>query len=264
MKYLDYQGLQEYDALIKEYIQDNIPDSSQAADVATALKNAANPNSNIKIAVCTQAEYNALQNPEQNVLYIISDETSEVVNVEANPTLDGTESVLGSIKIGGIKYKMPSVVANPTLDGTETALESLGINGVIYAILSGGGSSGSTHKYFHLLRLSRSGSFEFEGYTIIVSDRDTAYNASSFLLYLSQVSSLPILNGTCSGRYDDYRGELYRIDAFSTSTYNLVYKYYTLTADTTSGNVTRTITQKSMYMNNSNDISISDTVTQIS
>ena len=124
MKYLDYAGLQQYDLLIKQYIQDNIPDSSQAADVATALKNAANPNSNIKIAVCTQAEYNALQNPESNVLYIISDETSEVVNVEANPTLDGTESVLGSIKIGGVKYAIPS---------------------------GGGGSSGT--KYLHNLTL---------------------------------------------------------------------------------------------------------------
>jgi len=149
MKYLDYAGLQQYDLLIKQYIQDNIPDSSEAADVATALKNAFNPNSNIKIAICTQAEYNALQTPESNVLYIISDETSEVVNVEANPTLDGTETVLSSIKIGGIKYKMPSIEANPTLDGTETALESIGIGGVKYKIEGGGSSGGEVHLYEH-------------------------------------------------------------------------------------------------------------------
>lgn len=106
MKYLDYAGLQQYDLLIKQYIQDNIPDSSQAAEVATALKNAYNTNATIKVAVCTQAEYNALQNPESNVLYIISDETSEVVNVEANPTLDGTETTLTGLGIGGTNYKV--------------------------------------------------------------------------------------------------------------------------------------------------------------
>ena len=158
MKYLDYQGLQEYDALIKQYIQDNIPDSSQAADVATALKNAYNTNATIKVAVCTQAEYNALQNPEQNVLYIISDETSEVVNVEANPTLAGTESVLSSIKIGGIKYKVSSIEANPTLSGNETTLTGLGINGVNYAMPSGGSSSGgSATLYEHFIQFSESG-----------------------------------------------------------------------------------------------------------
>lgn len=181
MKYLDYTGLQQYDLLIKQYIQNNIPESSE---IAEALQNAYNPNSTIKIAICTQAEYNALQNPEQNVLYIISDETSEVVNVEANPTLAGTESVLGSIKIGGIKYKVSSIEANPTLSGNETTLTGLGINGVNYAMPSGGGSS-EVHLYEHNIEIIATGLYYTKVTTTIFSNDSTPFGDTSLRTWLN-------------------------------------------------------------------------------
>lgn len=60
--------------------------------------------------------------------------------VAANPTLEGTESELTGIEIGGTKYKVPEVIANPTLEGTEDDLTGLEVNGVKYKAGGGGGT----------------------------------------------------------------------------------------------------------------------------
>ena len=277
MKYLNYQGLQEYDALIKQYIQDNIPDSSEAADVATALKNAFNPNSNIKIAICTQAEYNALQNPESNVLYIISDETSEVVNVEANPTGTATTG-LTKIRISNVIYSIPQIEANPTLSGNETTLTGLGINGVNYAMPSGGGSS-EVHLYEHNITLQFSYTSNYGGATgnvtlkiltttntiltranvmeIILArgftNANNCYSASGFVTKQSSgvQSATPTNNFIIvSGIYSNYN-----------STYSFTFAGSKL--ELTSNNDFNITMASAIEINNSNITIYTDTVTQI-
>lgn len=61
--------------------------------------------------------------------------------VEANPTLAGTEASLTGLQVGDTKYKVEqpiNVVANPTLAGTEGNLEGLQVGDTKYKV--GGGS----------------------------------------------------------------------------------------------------------------------------
>lgn len=57
--------------------------------------------------------------------------------VEANPTIEGSEPNLESLKVGSTKYQIPSgtnVVANPTLAGTESALTGLEVGSTKYKV----------------------------------------------------------------------------------------------------------------------------------
>ena len=185
MKYLDKDGLQQYDALIKEFVNNHVPDLAQVANLAVALEDAADPTSTVKIALCTQAEYDALESYQENVIYIITDDTSGVVYTYANETLDGTESVLTSITIQGIKYAIPQgtdVIANPTLDGTEPSLSGLQVGNTRYAV--GGGSS---KLYQHSIYIYGTKSTQyavpkyFEGKILLITKSSDALNTEQKL-----------------------------------------------------------------------------------
>ena len=80
-------------------------------------------------------------------------QVEQPINVVANPTLAGTEAALEGIEVGSTKYKVEqpiNVVANPTLAGTEEDLTGIQIGTTKYAIPSGGGGSG---KYLHVVHL---------------------------------------------------------------------------------------------------------------
>ena len=66
--------------------------------------------------------------------------------VEANPTLSGSEADLTAIKVGGTKYKVPQggteVEANPSASATKT-LSKIKVDGVVYSVPQSGGSSSS-------------------------------------------------------------------------------------------------------------------------
>ena len=85
--YLDTEGLAYYDARIKDYIEQNIPEA------ATAIMNAVQESGEseiIKIAVCTQATYDALAPDwEEGTLYIISDDN----------TLNELKNLINSVSI---------------------------------------------------------------------------------------------------------------------------------------------------------------------
>lgn len=68
-------------------------------------------------------------------------------DVQANPTLDGTESNLTSLDIKGTKYNIPqgtTVIANPTLSGSESDLTGIQVGNTKYKVPSGGGGSTTT------------------------------------------------------------------------------------------------------------------------
>ena len=65
---------------------------------------------------------------------------NDLNQVNANPTLAGTEAALEGIEVGTTKYKVEqpiNVVANPTLAGTEAALEGIEVGATKYKVSSG-------------------------------------------------------------------------------------------------------------------------------
>lgn len=124
--------------------------------------------------------------------------------VEANPTLAGTEASLTGLQIGDTKYAVPqgtTVVANPTLAGTEADLEGLQVGDTKYKV--GGGKQ----LYQHNIRVKalhvHSGSYYYlsTGITIINDSNvsiDTFEKLYSYLTskgYTSINSILTSVNG---------------------------------------------------------------------
>lgn len=119
-------------------------------------------------------------------------EKSGLVEVEANPTLAGTEATLEAIKIGETSYKLSITTANPTLAGTEGTLESIEINGTKFKVGVGGAK-----KYMHILSVRMTGSY---GYTIsFVTSDNTPITADTWETYWAQHTELLSKNFICSG-----------------------------------------------------------------
>lgn len=97
IQYLDLNGLTYYDTKIKEYIQENIPEIAEAANAVVNAMGESGEGELIKIAVCTQEDYDNLgDNWEEGTLYIISDDN----------TISDLHQLISevSVKIGSTTY----------------------------------------------------------------------------------------------------------------------------------------------------------------
>jgi hypothetical protein len=126
--------------------------------------------------------------------------------VAANPTLAGTESALTGLKVGDTKYKVEQpteVIANPTLAGTEAALEGLQVGNAKYKV--GGGDGGYKHCYQVALQMASSGLTSIARFLYFTNNGDITDGATfkadlaerGFKSYDSDVNKVYPVNAVC-------------------------------------------------------------------